>query len=331
MRRMAVVSREGVNVDGYLSGQEYYLYSLAKVLARFGVSVRFLTLDEALNEDYDVFHFYYLGFRDVAAFHGRHRDSKLVYHVYHIDDVTWNRSHTLSWKTFLVLIQMLVDIYLSTSRSVYRWVRPRAPLSKHVLVEPYYECGCRSFEKLEMVVEEKFADADELKLLYIGRVNPYRLPLNGVVGLVKRLGRGAPTRLTIVSKMREGWQVKRLRLGGSFVEMINKRISDEEKCRLYRDCHFFLYPARGNVAMNPPITLLEAVYHGCIPVVSPVVVDDLDIPEDLVANNVSEIYPVVVRLFGNMERVVSLTKKLKKGFRHFYDVHRFLGAIRQAI
>lgn len=331
MRELAVVSRERVDVDSYLSGQEYYLYSLARVLAESGLKVRFLTLDEAIDEDYEIFHLYYLGSRDVAALRRRHRGSKLVYHVYHVEDITWSKLHTFSWKTFLVSIQMLVDMYLSSSRSVYQWIRLRTPFSKHVLVEPFYECSCRSFEKLKSIVESKFINADEFRLLYIGRINPYRLPLDVVIDLIKKLSMKMPTRLTIVSKIGERQQVKKLRIGDSLIEIINRRISDKEKCFLYRNHYFFLYLARGNVAMNPPITLLEAAYHGCIPITSSVVVNDLDIPRDLIANNVEEIYNTIVKLFKDVERVVKLTKELRKRFERFYDVHRFLKAIRQAI
>jgi len=333
LRRLIIVSKEPVNIDSYLSGQEYYLYMLTRVLRRIGVDVGVLTIDNVFRGGCraDSLHLYYLGFRDVVRLRGRCGGARLVYHVYHIDDATWSRLHSISWRAFIISIQPHVDAYLATARSVYEWVRLRAPMSRHVLAEPYYECSCKSFERLPDIVEEKFSNIRELRLLYIGRINPYRLPLNEVLNLVKRLSRKVRTRLTIVSKIGGIQGVKKLEVGDGTIEVISMRIPDNVKCMLYRDSHFFLYLARGNVAMNPPITLLESVYHGVLPVSSPVVLKDLDMPGDLVVNNFEEAFDRILKLLSNVDLVVELSKKLGKWFGRFYDLHRFFEAVKQTI
>lgn len=334
---IAIVAKEPVNIYHYTSGQEYYQYALVKVLPRFGFKVDFLTIDQLLARarrygEYSSYHLYYLGFRDVAALRRALGGKRLIYHVYHVEDATWTGTHQVSWKVFLASLQFLVDGYLATARSVCGWLKLRAPLAKCLLVEPYYECGCNSFHKLKRVVAGKFS-GEEVRLLYIGRLSSYRSPPSKLLEIARGVARRVRRRvkLTIVSKI----ALKRelLKYSGSNVtlEFINDRIDDSEKCKLYRESHFFIYLARGNVAMNPPITLLESVYHGVIPIVSSWVLNDIEVPPDLVADSVEEVIDRITSLWSDPERINKIAGYLQKSFRRFYDVSRFVEAIRRTL
>jgi glycosyltransferase involved in cell wall biosynthesis len=181
-------------------------------------------------------------------------------------------------------------------------------------------------------VAKKFPD-EEVRLLYIGRLSPYRSPPSKLLEIARGVARRVRrrVRLTVVSKtaLKKGL----LRYSGSDVtlEFINDRIDDNEKCKLYRESHFFIYLARGNVAMNPPITLLESVYHGAIPIVSSWVLNDIEVPLDLVADSVEEAIDRITSLWNDPERIDKVTGHLQKSFRRFYDVSRFVEAIRRTL
>jgi len=336
---IAIVTREPVDVSSYISGQEYYLHTLAKVLPRFNIKVEFLTISQLLRhtvsyDRYDSYHLYYLSLRDVIRLREIVKNSKLVYHVYHVEDVTWSKTHELSWKTFLVSLQFLVDMYLATARSVYLWLRHRAPLAQCLLIEPYYECQCDSFHEYAKIITEKFSGAErEIRLLYIGRFSQYRSPPSALLtiarGVAKRLRKHV--KLTIVSKVTS--RKKLYKYGNDIVTLyfIDERIGDDERCKLYRESHFFIYLSRGNVAMNPPITLLESVYHGTIPIVSSQVLSDLEVPLELVADSVNEAIKRIIALWSNLERLDEVIRYLKKFFKRFYDVHRFVEAIKRTL
>jgi glycosyltransferase involved in cell wall biosynthesis len=180
-------------------------------------------------------------------------------------------------------------------------------------------------------VAKKFPD-EEVRLLYIGRLNPYRSSPSKLIDIARGVARrvGRHVKLTIVSKA--SLKERLLRYSGSNVtlEFINDRIDDNEKCRLYRESHFFIYLARGNVAMNPPITLLESVYHGTIPIVSSWILNDVEVPLELVADSVDAAIDRITGLWSDPESISRVVGHLQRFFRRFYDASRFVEAIRRA-
>ncbi|RLE50001.1 MAG: hypothetical protein DRJ33_07760, partial [Candidatus Methanomethylicota archaeon] len=92
----------------------------------------------------------------------------------------------------------------------------------------------------------------------------------------------------------------------------------------YRDAHFFIYVPWGNVAMNPPITLIEAVYHLAVPIVTYCVTKDLKFPAvNVVAR--PEALPMTVKELS--ELIVHGDypwEELVRNFSRFYDTQRFL-------
>jgi len=331
---IAVVTKEPVDIYRYTSGQEYYLYTLAKVLPRSGLRISFLTIDQLLTDirdcnEYSSFHSYYLSFRDVVRLRKIVKDSRLVYHVYHVEDVTWTKTRELSWKAFLVSLRPLVDMYLATARSVYSWLKCRVPQANCMLVEPYYECSCNSFHRLAHIVAEKFS-SKEIKLLYIGRLSRYRSPPSTLLAIAKSIALRTRKHieLTIVSKITSKKKSVKYDSGDVVLHLIDDRIDDNEKCELYRESHFFIYLSRGNVAMNPPITLLESVYHGAIPIVSSWILRDIEVPSRLVADNVAEAINRIISLWTSSEHLDKVVKRLEESFKGFYDVYRFIKAIK---
>jgi len=335
---IAVITKEPVNISNYVSGQEYYLYTLARVLPRFGLRVNFLTVDRLLMharsyDEYDSYHLYYLGFKDVVRIRRIIGNSKLVYHVYHVKDVTWTKTHELSWKVFLASLQFLIDMYLATARSVYLWLWRKVPLAGRLLVEPYYECSCNSFHGLMHIVAEKFSEEREVKLFYVGRLNRYRSPPSVLLAIAKGIAERIRKRvkLTIVSKITPRKRSYKYDSGDVTLYFIDDKVSDDEKCRLYKESHFFVYLSRGNVAMNPPVTLLESVYHGTIPIVSSWILNDIEVPPELIADSVDAAIDKITSLWSDPERMDKVVGQIQKSFRRFYDVFRFIEAVRRTL
>jgi glycosyltransferase involved in cell wall biosynthesis len=331
-----IATREPVDIENYTSGQEYFLYTLTSILPRYGIRVKIMDVNEVIESrkrySCDFMHLYYLGFKDIVMLRKLYRDTKMIYHVYHVEDVSWTKAHELSWKAFLLSIQPLVYAYLATSTSVYMWLKSKAFLARSVLVEPYYKCSCRVFHSHGYldVVRGKFQN-HEIRMLYVGRLNPYRSPPHMLLQAAKSIGKKTKkaVRLVIVTKSENLPKTKTSKYNNLTVDIINRRISDEEKCELYRESHFFIYLTPwGNVAMNPPITILESVYHGAIPIVSETISKDLKIPGVFMANNVEEAIDKIVLLYNNLGKAFHSILTLKKVFEGFYDENRFINAFK---
>lgn len=110
------------------------------------------------------------------------------------------------------------------------------------------------------------------------------------------------------------------------VEIENKYLVDEEKCNVYRETDFFLHVPQGNVAMNPPITILEAVYHGAIPFVTPSVLNDLDLPREVSVKSVQEI-PFVLQELAENKSMQEKVKRSLAGFSYYYDKSRYVDSL----
>jgi hypothetical protein len=334
-----IVTKYPVDVRNYISGQEFFLYMLMKVLTRHGIHIKIIDINKLIKSyeycSYNFIHLYYLGFKDIVKLRKLCRKSNMIYHVYHVEDVSWTRMHEFSWKAFLLSIQPLIYAYLATSKSVYTWLRLRAFLARSILIEPYYECPCKTFHSHNYIdiIREKLHD-NEIKMLYVGRLNPFRSPPRILLEIAKGVSKKAkkPVRLIIVTKLENLSNINTLKYNNLTINIINRRINDEEKCELYRRSQFFIYFAPwGNVAMNPPITILEAVYHGTIPIVSETISEDLKIPDVFIANSVKEAIDKITLLLHNTSKVVHNIIFLKKIFESFYGEDRFIDAFKRLV
>jgi len=335
MRTLGIVTNDFIDLENYTSGQEYYIYVLKKVLEeKRNYHVNVIDFPSLLKNAtkglrFDVLHLYYLNTKQIFNIR-RIFNVPLIYHVYHIKDSTWNPMQMLSWKTFLVSSQFLLDRYLATSRTVYQWLSKRVSNRRIVLIEPYYECVCSGGYGAQNL--QRFNEFDELNLLYIGRLSKLRLPLCEIVKVLKyNLGLGK-VKLTVVTFNRGlRFVEKEIREGSLTLKILNRRISKWEKCCLYNQSHFFLYLARGNVAMNPPITLIESVYHGVLPLVTPWVLGDLDIPSELVLRDLSDLPLKVKKITENLELIKDINHKLASSFKKFFDLKRYIRDLRYVL
>jgi hypothetical protein len=107
-----------------------------------------------------------------------------------------------------------------------------------------------------------------------------------------------------------------------------KYLTGDLKCDIYKRSHFFLYLPLKNVAIIPPISLLEAVYHGVIPVVSNYVKKIVPgIPNINVVEDLSDLSSVMESLVDAVIAQDYPFKALQKAFQHYYDKERFLSQL----
>jgi len=309
---------------------------MISVLEEIGYPIKILSQQELSDRhlsEVEHIHFYYAPLKIIAKSRLTNLKASTCFHVYHLEDVTWSTATRLKWKVAVLLAQHMIDKYLVTSKGLQEKLeRLGINEDKIVKIEPFYSCCCKSFTNIESLVEERIrgiSSGRPLRFLYLGRYNPKRIPLVALTTALKGYCQqyGKKARLKIVTRSNEVCDTKRV-MGGNFtVEVINEYLSEEKKCDLYREADFFLYVSKENVAMNPPITLLEAIYHGAIPIVAPSVLKDLDVPKELVVENASDA-PFVIQELCKRGEVQEKVKSSLAGFGYFYDKSRYVTSLR---
>jgi hypothetical protein len=332
---IVVATSEKIDLNKYRFGQEYYLKTLVSILEEIGYRIQVLDLNELYylinntgNPPY--IHLYYLDLASEIKIRGMCKNSELIYHIYHLEDITWNKINTLRWKAFLMTSQFYIDKYLLTSRYLIERLKPYIRFSRLSLIEPFYSCRCNSFNNIETLIEEKIEkirSKELLRFLYLGRYDPRRLPLTELIRTLKRYSmQQGKLELKIIS-MSEGISDMVKTIGNNFkLEMRKKYLNEEEKCETYRKTDFFIFLPKGNTAMNPPITILEAIYHGAIPLVAPSVLKDLNILKELVVKDINEIPSIIESL--SEKKVQRRVRDSLLKLNYFYDKARYINSLK---
>lgn len=334
--RFFLVAGSRPKLNKYTSGQEYYIRTMISTLKEIGYQVRILSENELFKEkltgDMHI-HFYYVPLKNVIRLSLQYQDARKCFHLYHLEDATWNSIRRLKWKAAVALSRPAIDRYLVTSRGLQKRMEKFTIKDNEIVkVEPFYSCRCNSFSNIKPLIQQRIENISSkkpLKLLYLGRYNSKRLPLAILAQTLKKYSkqRRGKLELKIVSMSDEISNVNR-DIGNNFtLKVRNEYLGKEEKCGIYREADFFLYLAGGNVAMNPPITILEAVYHGAIPIVTPCMLKDLCIPRELIAKDSTEV-PAIIENLSEKEKAQKRVKNSLTEFNHFYDKSRYVDSLK---
>jgi glycosyltransferase involved in cell wall biosynthesis len=335
VKQIILVTNGKLDINNYASGQEYFLYKLKDVLEKEGCKAEFIPFKnfklkiQRKNVKPEIVHVFYLNSLQLVNLKILLTHSSIIYHVYHVKDDTWSNLQAFSWKVFLFYSQFIVSTFMATSLSVNRWLNQKIIASKIALVEPFYECTCGCL-KNRILFYEKFNQVDSIRLLYIGRLHNLRFSVGTILKVLARCQKKKiELIIATLSESLEDFNENQKNLQGTNIKLkiLNRRLNEEEKCALYRLAHFFLYPAVGNVAMNPPITLLEATYHGALPVAFSNIVKDLDIPEELTINNIQDLLPLIEKLSEDPDLAFSIYSQLLTSMERFFNKQRFLGEL----
>jgi glycosyltransferase involved in cell wall biosynthesis len=107
-------------------------------------------------------------------------------------------------------------------------------------------------------------------ILYLGRVNNNRFPITQLIGIVKKLKESKEMKLKIVfpsTRSSIEWlhNAKRIieKIGvKDKVILIPQILSPSEKQSLLEEASIFVYPAMSSAAIEPPLSVLEALSYG---------------------------------------------------------------------
>lgn len=322
-------------LEGHTSGQEYYLRTMISVLEEIGYEVKMISRQDLSSlqlRDARYIHVYYAPLMAIVKLRLTNRKASTCFHVYHVEDQTWSAVENLRWKLAILLSRHFINNYLVASRSVSRRLEKLSIRnSKIVKIEPFYSCKCDSFNKFETLFQERIKrilSERSLRFLLLGRFSSERVPLLPLIKTFKDYSKQYKTRIYLrIITCSSGVTSMRRTIGKDFtVEIENKYLVDEEKCNVYRETDFFLHVPQGNVAMNPPITILEAVYHGAIPFVTPSVLNDLDLPREVSVKSVQEI-PFVLQELAENKSMQEKVKRSLAGFSYYYDKSRYVDSL----
>lgn len=333
-----------------IAGQDFFLINMVKTLLRmpknhalfvspFSLNIFLRRSKDRIEEPIFVFHLYYTDLKNLISM--RLASSKAnairVLHVYQLYDASWSISQSIKHRVYLFLSQFLVDKYLVTSRTIYSGLRRFIPAYKLHLVEPYYECPNRTIRDLKNVLNSKVEDlaCKRVRLLYIGRINEYRFDPKIIMGIIRRFAElGYFVELDIVSLREMGLHREgHIRLSYNYgkeveIKFLNRLLSETEKKQLYEKAHILLFLSKKPSAMSPPMSVIESVCYGVIPLMTRHVAADLGLQNVENYVNVLSEKCTVEEAFEKMmlilENFDSIAIDLYKTFSRFYSDKRFI-------
>jgi hypothetical protein len=177
----------------------------------------------------------------------------------------WNRASPLIYSLLsrigITLWQFIVDGYIASSPLICKGLRLQGVFKKIYIIPPYYKCLYCNFEeniKKRYMLGKKIPNY--VKVVYIGSVDLRRLPL---IEVVKKFMEDQRRNYEITIYTADNISEKVYKIKNVKIKIINKILSDEEKCKILRESHMFIAPRQGTT-MTPSISVMEAEYHGNI-------------------------------------------------------------------
>jgi hypothetical protein len=329
---IAIISGRALDLDHPKSGEETFLQGLLKVLKEMSFKVikidskRLFEIERFRHIKPSQIHLIYVPLKYLLFLKKVFPQSKFVYHVYYLSYATLPKYSEIKWRAGLISMSLFIDSYLATSPILTHSLRLTIPFRNIFLLEPYYKCYYCSFNNNYELWSSK---AEELKhgilrVLYIGYINQWRFPYRAILHGLSKLKHRIHLIIYTVDQINEIVYSYR----NITVSIHSKYLTRDLKCDIYKRSHFFLYLPLKNVAIIPPISLLEAVYHGVIPVVSNYVKKIVPgIPNINVVEDLSDLSSVMESLVDAVIAQDYPFKALQKAFQHYYDKERFLSQL----
>jgi hypothetical protein len=329
---ITIISERALDLDYPKSGEEVFLQGLLKVIKEMGFKVikvdskRLFEIEILRHIKPSQIHLLYVPLKYLLLLKKAFPQSKLIYHVYYLSYATLPKYSEVKWRAGLTFMSLLVDSYLTTSLILARALKPIALFRNVFLLEPYYECNYCSLDNNYELWSSK---AEELKhsmlrVLYIGYINEWRFPYRAILRGLSKLKHKVHLMVYTVEHTNEVVYSYR----NITVSIYPRYLTDDLKCDVYRRSHFFLYLPLKNTAIIPPITLIEAVYHGAIPIVSSYIKKIIPtIPKINVVEDLSDLPSAIASLVDAVASQNYPFKALLKAFQDYYDKERFLSQL----
>jgi len=274
-KRVLLVSNRDVTVKPFLYGEDYYIHTIVSGLQRRGIPVDFAifhgkkTESHGRNVAIDIEEI--VDDRTVVILHNispfrvcktkMKKKTRVVMPVYFI----WNRISSIYTNLRGILglsfWQSIVDEYLVPTPSLAERLRKLGIVRRVSILPPEYTCShCNHIDNLRKRAYLKTQLPRVVEVVYIGSMNPKRFPLAKVIGVLNRDNqREYKLRIYTASQIRE----ETCKRGNVEIRIIERILSEEDKCKILRKSHVFIAPAKGTT-MEPSISAMEAEYHGNI-------------------------------------------------------------------
>ncbi len=157
------------------------------------------------------------------------------------------------------LLQPLIDEYLTSSSSTAEKLRKLGVLRKLSILPPSYSCPFCTREKYvqkRKCLEQSLPSVTNV--VYIGSLIPKRISVDRILSLLSQdLVRQYKLTIYTFSEVNE----RAYRSKNVEVRIIHRRLVEKEKCEILSAADVFISPAK-NTSMNPPLSVIEAEYHG---------------------------------------------------------------------
>jgi len=324
-----------------ISGQDFYLQRIIRVMKeeRFNVIVASPKEIKALTNvvsDFDniLFHLHYVNLHTVILAKILFSHARNLLYVYQLNDPTWTFLEKLKSTMFLWTTSVLdlVQGYITPSYVLAKELRSIVNPKKIWVLEPYYPCYTKS--SLQDIISRKVQDLESkrLNLLILGRVNRYRVDLDLVFKVLRQLVKeGFKVTLRIVSMKEMGLksQYMSLHKDNLKVEVMGRRLTEEEKVEILKDSHILFFIVRDYAAMHPPLSVIESVCYATIPLISPII-SEFNHIKDIVVEDFT-VSTIVEKIVNVINSFAILSLKLYHVFEKFYSKDRLLNQLLIAV
>jgi len=276
--KILVLSNIDILSKSYIYGEDYYIRTLMELLRKIGNNVDLAvvyrdkirvyrggnlisveSIDD-LIKDYNLIILHNVSPYEIIRVRIKY-GIKVIMPIY----LLWNRASPLIYNLLsrigITLWQFIVDGYIAPSPLIYKGLRLQGVFKKILIIPPYYKCLYCNFEeniKKRYTLEKKIPNY--VKVVYIGSVDLRRLPL---IEVVKKFMEDQRRNYEITIYTADNIGEKVYKIKNVKVKIINKILSEEEKCKILRESHMFIAPRQGTT-MAPSISVMEAEYHGNI-------------------------------------------------------------------
>jgi len=316
-----------------ISGQDFYLRRVIAFMRESGFKILVVrphdikVFSDKMSDEYDLnFHMHYVNFSSIASSKILHPKATHLLYVYQLDDPTWSRYEKHRYRAFLRLttISKLIDCYVTPSHDLSKELSRIVGSGNVKTLEPYHPCD-EAFRDLLIDEKVRYLESRRLNVLYVGRINRFRVDLASAIRVLKSLvAKGFYVKFRIISMKEMGLPVQYRAFGSNKldVELIGKRLTENEKAEIYAQSHILLFTSKGYSAMRPPLSIIESVCYGVVPIISPSITEFAFI-DDIVVKRLED-----KTLMKKIEYIVDAFKiinnKVFTSFKHFYSKERFL-------
>jgi hypothetical protein len=233
-----------------------------------------------------------------------------------------------------VVSQAFIDKYIVTHERLLREFSIKGvKKSKLHLIEPYYHC--QYCDPSHRDLKEKFRNLEsEVRLVYIGSISPVRVPLKDILRELKKLNKLKVSFKLYSTKIVPDEPITKdlnYRKGNVEISIVPKKLSEAEKHEVLSSSHFFLFIPSGNVTMNPSMSLLEAVHHLAVPIVSDKLSGSEYLPKINVVKNTNQIACRIIQIRELLMENNYPLEALLDSFSRFYNREKFLNQVKALI